>query len=378
MTKHNAVRSLCLLYLFNGMVFSTWGIFIPYFKQFHGINDAALSMAMFSMSAGAILVMGRAGRLVNAIGTRKSLIIFSVLYPLMLLLLFLSPSFYLACGFMLLFGMSLAVLDVAMNVEATALEKHLNRPILSTIHGMFSLGGIVGSLSGLLAQALGLKPLPYVILMMLLIALFSQWLSRNLRGVTRVEQGEEIVHVAMLKQPLRLWLVGILAFLALFSEGAMYDWSTVYIKEILRPDPHYNYLGYALFSTGMTLGRLTGDRLRKRAGDAKLLTVMACVGVLGIALILLVNSLGLSLVGFFLLGLGLANMMPLLFMAAAKGDSPNTSASIAMVTRLAYAGMLTGPVIIGGISVHFGLQAALWVISATLALIALTGGRLMR
>ncbi|MCZ7167028.1 hypothetical protein NK322_24800, partial [Salmonella enterica] len=85
--------------------------------------------------------------------------------------------------------------------------------------------------------------------------------------------------------------------------------------------------------------RLTGDRLRKRAGDAKLLTVMACVGVLGIALILLVKSFGLSLVGFFLLGLGLANMMPLLFMAAAKGDSPNTSASIAMVTRLAYAGM---------------------------------------
>jgi len=81
-----------------------------------------------------------------------------------------------------------------------------------------------------------------------------------------------MVHVAMLKQPLRLWLVGTLAFLALFSEGAMYDWSTVYIKEILRPDPHYNYLGYALFSTGMTLGRLTGDRLRKRAGDAKLLT----------------------------------------------------------------------------------------------------------
>lgn len=240
------------------------------------------------MSLGAILAMKRLGLWVSSMGAKKAIGLFSVLYPLSLWLVFLSPSFAASCLLLMAFGLSLAVLDVATNVEATAVERASGHKFMSKLHGMFSLGGIGGSLAGLLSHRL--------------------------------------------------------TFSALY------------------------YLSVVLIAAG----RFSGDTLRRAVREKTLLSLMATLGFIGMSIVLLSSSPGNALVGFLLLGLGISTLVPLMFIIAASQGEGDASKEIALVTRMAYTGMLLGPVIIGALSGWLGLQLALWLVAILLAGIALT------
>ncbi|NIF50032.1 MFS transporter [Enterobacter sp. Ap-1006] len=363
--------TLFALYFTNGVIFSTWGVFIPWLKEAHQVSNSLLSIALFSMSLGAILAMKRLGLWVSSMGAKKAIGLFSVLYPLSLWLVFLSPSFAASCLLLMAFGLSLAVLDVATNVEATAVERASGHKFMSKLHGMFSLGGIGGSLAGLLSHRLTFSALYYLSVVLIAAAVVSFLLARTLPETAPAVE-DATAEVRQTDGKLSLWVLGVLAFLALLCEGAIYDWSTLYMQEFLHPEQSRAYLGYAFFSVGMTAGRFSGDTLRRAVREKTLLSLMATLGFIGMSIVLLSSSPGNALVGFLLLGLGISTLVPLMFIIAASQGEGDASKEIALVTRMAYTGMLLGPVIIGALSGWLGLQLALWLVAILLAGIALT------
>jgi predicted MFS family arabinose efflux permease len=180
------------------------------------------------------------------------------------------------------------------------------------------------------------------------------------------------------RAPAALWVLGFFAFLGLICEGAMYDWASVYLRDVAHAAPQLASYGYAAFSTGMACGRFAADPLRRRVGDGRTLSVGTWLGFAGIALAVCIPEPSWTLAGFLLMGLGVANLMPFFFLAGARLPGMSPAQGVAAIARCAYAGMLLGPAIIGGITRHAGLQAALGAVAVIMGLIASVGIRQAR
>ncbi|UXY14340.1 MFS transporter [Chitiniphilus purpureus] len=361
-----------LLFLASGASYATWGIHIPTIKARFGLSDAALSVAMFAVAGGAIVTLKPLGAWVARHGSGRASVLGALAFALSLAAIMLIPGFIALLPVLVLFGICNAAYDVAMNAQAATVETAYGKPIMSGFHGMFSLGGMLGAALGGTLVAGGLDPLWHCIGMAVITAAIALGSAR----VLLPDQPAAPASVAQRGQAQRwLLLVGGLAFLGLVGEGAMYDWSTIYMQETVQATPYWVGWGYAVFSAGMALGRFGGDALRARLGAQRLLTWSGWVGLAGILLALAWPATLPALLGFTLMGLGAANLVPIFFVAASRLDGVSPAEGIASVARLAYVGMLLGPVLIGGIAHLSSLRLALGVVAVCVASIALVGPR---
>jgi hypothetical protein len=267
-----------------------------------------------------------------------------------------APNFVTLVLALLLFGAANGMLDVSMNAQAVLIEDRYRRPILSSLHGLYSTGGLAGaSLAAAAAsvaipvavQTLGLT----VVLTPLLLAISRFLLHGEARGT---DAG------AVLAWPSRaLFGLGALAFLALMAEGAMGDWAAVFLREYRRAGMDGAATGFAGFSLAMAAGRFAGDGVRRRWGAPILLRVGGLAAAIGMTAALNTPGLVLSVLGFTLFGLGLANMIPILFGAAGRARGMTPGLGIAAVATTGYAGLLAGPPLIGMIAELVGLRLAL-------------------
>lgn len=363
------------LFFVNGATFATWGVHIPTIKARFGLSDAALSLAMFAVAGGAILAMGPVGRWVARVGSPRACMFGGVAYAIATVAILAMPSYAWLLPVLLAFGMSNAVFDVAMNAQAATVEASRARPVMSALHGMFSLGGMAGAAAGGLLIGLDVPPLAHAAGMAALTAAVGLATARWLLQDHPVPAGSAShrQHAAR-----ALWLLGLMAFLGLVGEGAMYDWSTVYMREIADAPTGWISFGYAAFSAGMALGRFTGDRVRARWTDAGTLWGSAWLSFVGIALALVWPQPSVTLAGFALMGLGAANMVPIFFVAASRLPGMAPAEAIARVARFAYVGLLLGPVMIGGVAHLANLRYGLALVALTMGWIALSGIRLAR
>lgn len=361
------------LFFVNGATFATWGVHIPTIKSRFDLSDAALSVAMFAVAGGAILVMGRVGKWVSRVGSARASMLGAVAFAAMTATILLAPAYAWLLPLLLLFGIANALFDVAMNAQAATVENSRSRPIMSALHGMFSLGGMAGAAAGGLVLNLGVPPEAHAAGMALLTAAVGlavrPWLLED--HPAPPSEDHHRAHAAR-----ALWLLGFMAFLGLVGEGAMYDWTTVYMREVASAPAAWISLGYATFSAGMALGRFTGDRVRHRFGDVHTLIGSAWLAFAGIALALLWPAPLVSLIGFTLMGLGAANMVPIFFVAASRQPGMAAAEAISRVARFAYVGMLLGPVLIGGVAHLANLRVGLAVVALTMGWIALFGVRI--
>ncbi|MFC4276592.1 MFS transporter [Achromobacter aloeverae] len=357
----------------NGATFATWGVWIPVLKTDFQVSDAVLSLAMLAVSAGAILAMNGVGRWVGRAGSARVLAISGLAYSIMLVVIPWAGYFPLLLVILVLFGMGMAAFDVAMNVQAATVEARLGKPVMSTLHGMFSLGGMAGAgLGGLLMGAgVSLQVHGFAIAAMTVLAalLATSYLLTD--APSHVEEGA----AATPGIPRALWILGTVAFLGLVCEGAMYDWAAVYMRDVAGATTARSGYGYATFATGMAVGRFGADLLRRRFSDERLMTVSAWVGCAGMTLVIAAPWPVSSLVGFTLMGLGVANLMPFFFLAGARLPGMSPAAGVAGVARFAYVGMLLGPPLIGGITHAMSLRVALALVALTMGWIALAGIR---
>jgi MFS family permease len=376
-TERRTRRAVLALFAVDGFGFGTWAAHLPAFKTGLGLTDGELSVPLLAMVAGSLVAMPVAGRLISREGSRGVALASACLYGFMLPLIALSvrvgwgmAPFTLAA---LAFGAAKGALDVSANSQAVAAERDGPKPIVSSCHGCWSLGSLLGA--GTAALALRLASPPTLTLlavgMVLLIVTLSS--AGDLRTGDRVESGSG--PRASLRPKGRLVRLGVLAFLALFCEGAVSDWSAVYLAGPVGVTPASAAFGFTVYMTAMTLARFAGDKLVATFGPAGLLRTGGLLVAVGLGGALAIRTFPAALVGFGLVGMGLANAVPVIFRSA--GKEHDAGGAIAAVSTVGYLGFLAGPPMIGVMSEARGLPVALLVVVAFGVMIAL-GARIAR
>jgi len=368
-----AARATMAQFFINGATFATWGVQIPAIKARFGATDAGMSIAMLCVAGGAVLAMRGVGRWVARAGSGRALTLSGLLYAAALLAIPLAPAYAALLPVLLLFGMAMAAFDVSMNVQAATVESRLGRPVMSTMHGMFSVGGMAGAALGGLLLSRGVPLAAHAgLAAAVTVAVALAAAPRLLADEAAPQDGPP---GGARRIPPALWVLGVVAFLGLVCEGAMYDWAAIYMRDVAGASTGASGYGYAAFSTGMAAGRFGADRLRRRWPERGILTASAWLGFIGIALALLAPVPAAVLPGFLLMGLGVANLMPFFFLAGTRLPGLSPAEGVAGVARFAYAGMLFGPPLIGAIAHQGTLRAGLAAVAATMGWIAWRGIR---
>lgn len=362
-------------FFFLGVMFATWGVHVPTVKAHYGLGEQALALAMLAGGVGALMALAQAGRIVGRFGPRAVAATMGVLCCASVACLLAFSSYAALLVVMLGFGITGSLLDVSVNAEASEIERLAGRPLMSGFHGMFSLGGMCGASLGGVAPALGLTPQGHLFVATGLGAVAVLLASR---AMLPVEPG-----AADEKRPLSiprgpLLLLGVLASMGLIAEGAIYDWSVLFMKQERASEPGTAALAFASFSGAMAAGRFGGDWVRARMSGTRLMRASGVLAAAGMVLALAVPSPLVALTGFALVGLGLSNVVPVLFSAASQVPGVSSAHGIAAVSGVGYLGMMAGPPLIGLIAEHSSLTAGLVVVIVFAIFMALSAKRAMR
>jgi len=359
--------AIMALFFGAGFTYALWGVHVPFFKEKFHFSDGELSLALFAVAGGAILAMGPLGRWIARVGSARACLWGSLVFAGSAALLPWMPTPLWLFPALVVFGAANSLFDVAMNAQASLLEQRSARPIMSSLHGLFSVGGLAGALAGSAWLGGGLPPV-------LLFALTGLGVvALTLLGRSHFLPEPPAVHASGQASGRRgqLLALGALAFLGLVAEGAMYDWSAVYMREAVRVAEGWSGLGYAGFCLGMMAGRFSGDGLRGRWGGARILQGSGGLVGLGIAVALALPGPWPAVLGFTLVGLGCANFVPVLMSQGATLPGLAPAVAIAFIGRLAYLGLLLGPVLIGFTADRAGLPSGLALVSLGALVIAL-------
>lgn len=335
--------------------FGTWAIYIPTVKEKLGINNADLGIALFFLSLGVFSIFPLAPRVINALGVGKATWWGVVLVSLFAVFPLLAPNYYLLCAALFLFGTTNGLLDIAMNTLVTEIEKEDKQNFMSAAHGFFSLGGIVVGLGSLLIPFFGNPALHMGCTV--LVVLLANWVYK--KKYDRIEAAPVAKESFGLKLFKPLFLLGIVGFIAMGSEGAVVDWSALYLKEITLAPEYLIGGGFLAFSSTMTLGRFLGDGISERIGSIKIVALGALVAVLGYTFVLSSITLA-ALIGFAFIGLGFSVMVPELFRIGGNVAGVDSSQGVAFIAGMGYSGFLSGPVILGFLAEEFDLTTSFW------------------
>ncbi|AXG76524.1 MFS transporter [Streptomyces paludis] len=382
--------ALTVVFALDGFLFAGWVVRIPAIKHQTGASASDLGLALLGISAGAVITMVLTGGLCRRFGARPVTVGCAVLLSLSILL---PPHMHsaLTLGLVLLiFGAAYGSLNVAMNSVAVDIVAALRRPVISSFHAAFSLGGMIGAgLGGLVAG--GLSPAVHLALLtvigLLVVAAVGPTLLREAPPVPDLKAGgapssdtspPPAAPASRPARPARLdrharalvLLFGVIALCTAYGEGAMADWSALHLTQDLGASPGTAAAGYSLFALAMTAGRLSGTVLVERLGQTTALVAGGVTAALGMLVGSLAPSTWLALTGFAVAGLGLANIFP---MAIGRAGALAGPSGVAAASTLGYGGMLLGPPAIGFLAEWFSLPLALTTVALLSAAAAVIG-----
>ena len=351
--------AISALFLLNGATLGSWAPQIPLLLPRHGITESQLGLLIFGMGAGAMAAMCLSGRLAARYGSRSLARWTALGCALTLPAAVLAPSVVTLALAMAAFGASIAMMDVATNANAVELEQANGRAILSSSHGFWSVGGFLGgALGGPGIAALGSAGHALLVGALSALVLAACW-SRLFRAPPVAATADEAAGPGIWRQGWTIHLIGLMALLAFVPESAVLDWSALYLSSHHDAGLASSGLAFALFSAAMAAMRFCGDAVRTRVGAVPLLRASGILSAAGLTLAALAPSTALVLAGFVLTGIGLANIVPILFSAAGRHGGANPGAAIAAVSFIGYGGMLTAPSIIGVAAEQVGFPAIL-------------------
>ena len=354
------------LFFINGFAFATWVSRIPAVQQTLGLTPALLGAALMGLGAGSFVAMPVAGWLIARTGSRRVVAITTLSCAVLLAPLAFAPDAVLLGAALGLFGAAMGAMDVAMNAQGVELEHRVGRPILSGFHALFSLGGMTGAASGGVIAAAGLSVPVHFGTMAALLGVVGLAVLPSLLDTPPPPAGDP---AGRLRVSPALVGLGILAACFFISEGAMADWTPVYLSSVLGSSDGIAAAGYAVFSAAMTIGRLSGDWLTVRVGRVRIVRIGALLAAAGLSAALLIGTVPAALIGFVFVGAGFSVAVPLVFAAAGRLDSRSAGPGLAAVTTAGYLGFLAGPPVIGFVAQAFTLPLAL----ALIVVLALVG-----
>lgn len=360
-----ARQAISVIFFFNGALFAGWVSRIPTIQVERSLSDGALGLALLGMAMGALVSMPLAGWCSARCGSDRVCRWAAGLYGVLLPLLALAPDRLWLTLALLTFGAVHGGLDVAMNAQAVEAEARYQRPIMASFHALFSAGGLVGAALGGGLATLGLAPLWHFVLAALVWGVPTVVVALpRLIPPTEVESpvtmGQAGPRFAWPKG--NLLTLGLVAFSALMCEGAMADWTGVFLREVTRASDGLAATGYAAFSIAMAIGRVFGDGLSAKFGPMTMVRGGGALAALGLLAALLTGHSLVALAGFACVGAGFATVIPLIFSATGRLPRVDPSLAMATVTTLGYMGLLLGPPCIGLVSEWVGLRMALGII----------------
>lgn len=365
-----AAAAIFLLY---GVLLGTWTSRIPAVKAHLQLSDSRLSWALLAFAAGAIAGMQAGGRVVDRLGAGRVLLPAVVLDAVALVLPGGAPDLALLVLALFAFGAVHGVLNVAMNVNAVEVQAALGRPIISSCHAVYSIGGFCGAAIGGLFAYAGRGAVATFLGASALVLLLAVLVAPSTRGFEAPRPDRDQVDVTPVTGVLFL---GVLAFCCLVGEGAAADWSAVYLRDTLGTTAAFATSAYACFAVMMTAGRLVGDRLAQRFGPVALARAGGLLASAGLASCLLVGRPFAGVLGFGCLGAGLSCVAPQVFAAAGLRNPGRAGAAIGRVAGLGFVGFVVGPVAIGGLAQPAGLAGALVLPALLAAFVAAAAGAL--
>lgn len=368
--RTSAARRACLLiFLVCGIGLSSWAPMVPVAKIKLGLDDATLGFVLLSLGAGAILMMPFSGMFINKYGSRKVMLLAATVISIMLPLLLLANSAILLAAALFVFGAAIGSIDVSMNAHAVLVQERYGRHIMSSFHGMFSVGGLLGSIGLGFLMKLGLSPTIAAVSISALLFLIAVSQYKNLFPHAEEDSVESFIF-ALPRGP--VLILGLMCFTFFMAEGALLDWSAVFLQFNRNFEPSMAGLGFAAFSVAMAVMRLTGDKIIHKIGSSNVVLYGGLLASAGFLIAVSIPWPGAALIGFIMVGLGAANVVPIFFTAA--GNIPNvpTSVSLAAVTTLGYAGQLAGPALIGFIAETTSLPVGLGFVGVLLSIVAVS------
>jgi len=352
-----------------GAAVGSWASRIPEVLSALKIGEGTLGLALLMSALGGLIAMPLAGRLAPRFGTRRLALGAALTMCLTLPMIPLAPRAWVLMATLAIYGASTGVLGVAINALAVHVEGLVARPILSSFHALFSLGCFAGASGASRLVAAGIGPLASlagaaallgVALLLAVPKLPTAPAGAAARGLSR--------------PPKNLVILGGLAFLGFVGEGSMADWSALYLQKSLTAPPSVAALGLAAYSLGMTAGRFMGDRLTRIVGDENVVRGGAGLATAGLVSALILQHPTAAIIGFGMVGMGLANVVPILFRAAAREPGVAPVVGIATASTVGYFGFLIGPPVIGAVAEYSSLSIGLALVATAVACVAAGGG----
>ncbi|AXA52851.1 MFS transporter [Pseudomonas thivervalensis] len=357
-----------IAYLIAGIGIAAWAPLVPYAKVRANLDEGTLGLLLLCLGVGSILAMPISGALATRFGCRRVLSGGTILICLALPLLATMTSLPWLVAALFLFGAGLGTVDSTVNLQAVIVERASGKTMMSGFHGMFSLGGIIGAAGVSALLGLGLSPLGATLVVngVLLVALFKAAPHLLPYGSESSGPAFAIPHGVVL-------FIGILCFIVFLAEGAVLDWSAVFLTTERAVDTAYAGLGYAAFALTMTVGRLTGDAVVHRLGAKRVIIYGGSIAAAGFLLATLAPMWQAALLGYALVGAGCSNIVPVLYTAVGKQTLMPEAIAVPAITTIGYAGILAGPALIGFVAHGSSLSIAFGLIALSLVAVAASG-----
>jgi predicted MFS family arabinose efflux permease len=366
-----ARRSTSAMFLICGTATSSWAPMVPFAKERLALDEGALGFILLALGGGSTVAMPLAGMAIHYWGSRRVVTCMALATCVALPFLAVAPSPLLLALTLFAFGAALGAMDVAMNAQAIAVQHAMAQPIMSSFHALFSVGGIAGAavVSGFLRAGVGLATCTVIIAAALaVLAIVGQ---RHLV----VDMGSAEGTTFTIVPKAAVLLLGALCFLSFLGEGAVLDWSAVFLREQRHVDVSVAGMGYAAFSVAMTICRFTGDAVTHRFGSRHVLRIGGALAAGGFLAVALLPWTFAALAGFVIVGIGAANIVPVLFSGAGHVPGVPPGIALATVTTIAYTGLLLGPALIGFVADATSLPVAFVLVAAMFGTVALAAAR---
>ena len=363
--------AVALGFMLSGIAFASWVVRIPDIQERLALSEGMLGLVLLAVAVGGLIAMPLASRLIGRFGSRTVargaalVLAASVSLPARV------PDTVTLSLVLLVLGAATSLLSVSLNTQAASLERRMRRPVMSGLHALYSAGGLVGATIGGVVAGAGMGAAAHLSATAVALAVVA--LAITPRLLARREDGGGDGPTAMARPSRPLLLMGVVAFCVLFGEGAVADWSAVYLRDALSAGPAAGAAGYAAYSLMMAIGRFTGDALTVRLGAQRLVRFGAGTSAAGMALALVAPSTVASVIGFALVGAGFATIYPTVLAGAGRMQGASPAGSIAVVSTMGYVGLLAGPPLIGFVAEATNLRIGFGLVAISSALIVWLG-----
>lgn len=364
--RRSATRAI---FFVTGMAMGLWAALVPYAQMRTHAEAGQLGLLLLCLGGGSLIAMLGSGRIIGLAGCRRVIVVSVVLYCLMLPLLATLADIRLLAASLFVFGMGIGLADVAMNVQGTLVEQAADKPLMSGFHCLWSVGGIAGAGGGALLLGAGISPQTTTFWAVALIVLVTACSFPAL-----LTSGGEDPHQppdTASRPNFRLVLMAIMAMICFMAEGAILDWSGIFMTQDRGMAVEHAGWGFAAFAVAMSLMRATGDAVVKTLGRQHVLIIGGILGIAGYLIVVLVPGWTMALCGFALVGIGAANIVPVLITLAGQEKVMPVHRSVALVATLGYLGVLGGPALIGWVVHLTNLYVAFALVAAAFMVIVL-------